>query len=312
MFLQHLSRLFAFRQPPFILYLLLGLYIGMIGYAVHFFCVMCEEQREADQMEVFQVSPHISDQFVKLVYETDPFKSENWLDTVHSMMTRKAQAKFDQIFLSSGADIYQNGKVSLVPFDVSVVPNMSDCLIPQIIRLDRRGTLISRRMLLIEVSKNNMPCKEFILNLKIRKKHGKVLIADINVSNAKDGTTYEQFLSDANVVENLDQFNNSRAATLFYAPNYSSGAPRLSSDVDSATMALRLNPRFALARLQRVKFYIFDGKFDLAEKDLLEARKYSSGPECERLLKDYAHSLQILKKGQLTTKNQAPYSVTRH
>ena len=311
MFLQHLSRLFAFRQPPFILYLLVGLYIGMIGYAVHFFSVMCEQQREADQMEVSQVSPHISDQFVKLVYEADPFKSDNWLDTVHSMMTRKAQAKFDQIFLSSGADIYQNGKVSLVPFDVSIVPNISNCPIQEIIRLDRRGALISRRMLLIEVSKNNMPCKEFVLNLKIRKKHGKVLIADINVSNAQDGTTYEQFLSDAKMVENLSQFNNNLAATLFYAPNYKSGAPRLSSDVDCATMALSLNPRFALARLQRVKFYIYDAKFDLAEKDLLEARKCSSVPECERLLKDYAQSLQILRKGQLAAKNSAPYSVTR-
>lgn len=254
-------------------------------------------------MEVSQVSPHISDMFVKLVFETDPFKSDQWLDIVHSMMTRKAQAKFDKIFLSQGADFYLNKYVSLVPSDVSIVPNISNCPVQQYVRLDSRGTVISRRMLLIQVSKNNMPCKEFILNLKIRKKHNKVLIADINVSNAQDKTTYEQFLSDANVVENLDQFNNSRAATLFYAPNYSCGAPRLSSDVDCATMALSLNPKFTLARLQRVKFYIFEGKLDLAEKDLLEARKYSSGPECERLLKDYAQSLQILKKGQLTAKN---------
>ncbi|QQR57686.1 MAG: hypothetical protein IPG59_22385 [Candidatus Melainabacteria bacterium] len=303
MFLQNFARLLAFKQKPYILFLMFGLYIGIVGYTVHYLCMRCEETRAAQVMEIAQASPQISDQFAKLVFDSAYAKSDSWTDTVHSMMTRKAQAKFDQIFLSSGSEIYQNGKIALVPWNVSVVPNISNCPIQQVVHCEQRGTRISCRMLLIEVSKNNMPCKEFTLDLKLRKKHGKILIADINVSNALDGTTFENFLSDANVIENLDQFNNSRAATVFYAPSYTGGAPRLSSDVDCASMALSLNPKFALARLQRVKFYIFDGKFDLAEKDLLEARKYCSGPECERLLKDYAHSLQILRKSQLTAKN---------
>jgi hypothetical protein len=302
----------AFRHVPYVLYLVMGLYIGMVGYTLHYFHLLCEEHREAEVMEISQVSPHISDQFVKLVYDAKYTKSNAWLDTVHSMMTRKAKAKFDQIFLSSGAEIYQNGKIALVPWDVSVVPNISNSPIQQVIRIEKRGTRISRRMLLIEVSKNNMPCKEFVLDLKIRKRHGKILIADINVSNSQDHTSYEQFLKEANVIENLDQFNNSRAATVFYAPSYRGGAPRLSSDVECASMALSLNPRFALARLQRIKFYIFEGKFSLAEKDLQEVRKYGSGPECERLIADYTKSLKFLKEGNKFGANfSSPYAVTK-
>jgi len=297
MSLQHLARLFAFRQQPYILFIVLGLYIGMIGYAVTFLCMKCEERRQAVVMEISQASPQISDQFVDVVFNSNYTKHDIWMEKLHSMMTRKAQAKFDQIFLSSGAGLYQNGNVTLVPWEVTTAPNVSINRIMQVVHTEQRGARVSRRVVLIDATKNNMPIKEFTFDLKIRKKHGKILIADINVSNSLDGTTYEKFLHDSTVIENLDQYTNNRSAAFFYGATRK-GASVLSPRIGNINMALSLNPRFTLARLERVKYYIFNNQLDLAEKDLLEAHKYGSGPEYERLMFDYAQSIQYVKNCQ--------------
>lgn len=293
MFLQHLSRLLAFRQQPYIIFLMLGLYLGITGYGIVYVCKVYEEHRQAVMMEVSQASPQISDKFIDVVYGSNYTRQDLWIENVHSMMTRKAQAKFDQLFLPASGEIFQNGKISLVPWRVLTVPNVNSSVM-QVVTLDGRGTRVSRSMTLLETSKNNMPIKEFTLDLKLRKKHGKILITDINVLDAKDGTTFEQFLLDANVVENENQFNNNLAAATFYTPR-NHKAIWLPQKPGNVRLALCNNPRFTLARLELVRSYIYDCQLELAQKELTEAQRYSHGSGCERLVTDYAKSLEFLK-----------------
>lgn len=304
MFLHHLSRLLAFRQQPYIIFLMLGLYLGITGYAIVYVCIAHEKQRQAVMMEVSQASPQISDEFIDVVFDSNYTRQDLWIKNVHSMMTKRAQAKFDQLFLPAGSEIFQNGKISLVPWRILTVPNVN-APIMQLTKLDGRGSRVSRSMTLLEVSKNNMPIKEFTLELKLQKKHGKILITDINVLKAKDGTTFEQFLLDANVVENENQFSNNLTAAAFYTPR-NHKAIWLPQKPGNVRLALCNNPRFTLARLELVRSYIYDCQLELAQKELTEAQRYSCGSGCEGLVADYAKSLEFLKTASYSNRQKSP------
>jgi len=305
MLLHHLSRLLAFRQQPYIIFLVLGLYLGIIGYAIVYICKIYEEHRQDVIMEVSQASPQISDEFIDVVFDSNYTRQDLWLENVHSMMTKRAQAKFDQLFLPAGGEIFQNGKISLVPWRVFIVSNVS-APIMQLTTLDERGATVSRRMALLETSKNNMPIKEFTLDLKLRKKHGKILIADINVSNAQDGSTFEQFLFDANVVENDKQFKNNLTAARLYTPRNFRASWLPQKKRSNNLLALCNNPRFTLARLELVSSYISDSELALAEKELTDAQKYSRGSGCEGLVADYAKLLEFQKTASYSNRQKSP------
>ncbi|MCW5823056.1 MAG: hypothetical protein KIT34_09655 [Cyanobacteria bacterium TGS_CYA1] len=296
----------AFRQQPYIVFALIGLFIGMVGYTIAYVYNACEEHKQAVIIEVSQASTAITDQFLDVVFGSNYTKQDVWLSNVHSMMTKKAQAKFDQIFLPAGGEIFQNNKICLVPVNVLVVPNIDNPVL-QVIRVEGRGTRVSRRMTILEPSKNNMPIKEFTLDLKLRKKHGKILIADLNVSNSPDGTSFEQFLRDAYVVENPEQFNNNFTAANFYAPRHCK-ATGITPRHGGFLIALYNNPRFVLARLELVKYHIFNNQLASAENELAFAKQCSTGSESAKLIELYEASIKYVRDGKLKASQMPLYA----
>lgn len=306
MFLQYFASLLTLKHRPYISYALIGLFAGI---AITGFYTLNQKFEEYDRLEVERATPAIADRLPSLIFENSAMVPDNWLRSVHFEMSRKAREKFDRIFLAYGTQIYQSGKIALVPWHVMIVPNVSQNPVHQVIRYEKRGTRVSRRITLIEVSKNDMPIKEFTLDLKLRKKHGKVLIVDLNISNAQDGTPFEQFLSEANVIENQEQFSKNRGAVLFYAPLPYSDAPKLSSDIECAEMALELNPRFCLGHLQGARFNIYDNNLENAEKQLSEAIKTASGPECARMIEGYTDAIKYARDKRLRASKLPPLTV---
>lgn len=306
MFLPYFARLLTLNHRPFISYILIGLFAGISVTGIYSIGLHIEE---SNRIEVEQATPTIANQFPKLVFENSARDPNTWMRSVHFMMSRKAAEKFDRIFLPYGTQIYQSGKISLVPEHALLVPNVSQNRISQVIQYEKRGTRVSKRIALIEVSKNDMRYKEFTLDLKLRKKHGKVLIVDINVSPSEDGTTYEEFLKEANSIENAEQFNKNLVVSCFYAPDYFTNAPRLNSDLSCVNMALEYNPKFCLGHLQSVRCNIYEDNLRSAEMELSEAKRTASGPECARMIAAYESAIKYVRDGKSRASKLPPLTV---
>lgn len=296
MFLPKLSKLLAIQPRPLVIYIVTGLFLG--AFTVAFFnCYQaCKLERQQAAHRACMNSPALINQWMNLVFFSKETNPDIWRENVHSLMTRKAQAKFDQLFLSQGEELFVKKHIAHAPHYATDMPYPINSRSHMIYGEDRHGGRVNYRMTLISVSRWNMPVKEFVATFKVREKHGRTLISDLWIEGDPTGFEFMRYLREARVVDSKDQFNQNIGALNFYYINPYCFAPKLSEDEDVISAACDLNPEFSLAHFNRAKVFLQQKKFDLAVKDLDVA--IAANPEMDdfKILRHWAANKIDLKK----------------
>ncbi len=300
MFPPKLSKLLAMQPRPLIIYLVTGLFLGAFTVA-YFNCYKaCQLERQLAAKRACQNAPALVNQWMNMVFFSKEKNPDVWRENVHSLMTRKAQAKFDELFLSQGEELFTEKHIAHAPHYATDMPYPINSRSHMICGEDRRGAHVNYRMTLISVSRWNMPVKEFVATFKVREKHGRTLISDLWIEGDPTGFEFMRYLREAKVVDSKDQFNQNIGALNFYYINPYCFAPKLSEDEDVLGAACDLNPEFSLAHFNRAKVYLQNEKFDLAVKDLDVA--IAANPEMDdfKLLRKLAvNNTKLMKPGAI-------------
>lgn len=256
------------QQRPLIIYIVTGLFLG--AFTVAFFnCYQaCKQERRLAAKRACQNAPALVNQWMNLVFFSKETDRNTWRENVHSLMSHKAQAKFDDLFLSQGEELFLKKHIAHAPHYATNMPYPINSRPHMLCSEDRRGGRVSYRMTLISVSRQNMPVKEFVATFKVREKHGRILITDLWIEGDPTGASFKQYLSEAKVIDSQTQFNKNVGALNFYYVNPYTFAPKLNECEETIDVACKLNPKFSLAHFNRAKAYLEKEKFELAVKDL--------------------------------------------
>lgn len=294
MFLPKLSKLLAMQPRPWIIYIVTGLMLG--AFTVAFFnCYQAYRlERKLAAQRACQNAPTLINDWMNLVFFSKETNPEIWREKIYSLMSRKAQAKFDDLFLGQGEELFLKKHIAHAPHYATDMPYPVNSRPHMMLLQDRRGARVNYRLTLISVSRWEMRVKEFVATFKVREKHGRTLITDMWIEGDPEGEAFKKYLSEAKVIDSQAQFNNNIGALNFYYVNPYCFAPKLTEEEDVISAALELNAEFSLAHFNRAQAYIKNKKFDLAIKDLDVA--IAANPEFEdfKILRDLAIKKTVL------------------